>query len=227
MLIHTRVSKIANVLEHLKQEAANIRTTALTDHVSNRLGKGKGWLNKLISASVLALMRQIDTVKSDFDQFFRFSRFPDEKGYKWEVKMTSKQSRQAEEGFARDLGGHDWSHLKEANNVDNMTTELEGVIQELTDKWFPVSRVRKRSTEQQNHKKVEEEEDPNLQEVWKESKIVGYRCRTTGQNRCKPKPVCRGPTRGRQWRILLLLSDEETRLRKSETGLESYRPLPQ
>ena len=71
VLINTRVSNIATMLDHLKQEAANIRTSALTDHVSNRLGKGKRRQNKLISTSVLSLMKQIETVKSDFDQFFK------------------------------------------------------------------------------------------------------------------------------------------------------------
>ena len=63
VLIHTRVSNIASMLDHLKQEAANIRTSPLKDHVSNRLGKGIGRQNKFISASVLALMKQIETVK--------------------------------------------------------------------------------------------------------------------------------------------------------------------
>ena len=71
VLIHTRVNNIATMLIHLQQEAANIRTTALKDHVSNRLGKGTGRQNKLISASVRALMKQIGTIKSDFDQFFK------------------------------------------------------------------------------------------------------------------------------------------------------------
>ena len=71
VLIHTRVANIVSMLSHLQQEAANIRTSALKDHVSNRLGKGTGRQNKLISASVRALMKQIETVKSDFDQFFK------------------------------------------------------------------------------------------------------------------------------------------------------------
>ena len=71
VIIHTRVANIASMLTHLQHEAANIRTSALKDHVSNRLGKGTGRQNKLISASVRALMEQIETYKSDFDLFFK------------------------------------------------------------------------------------------------------------------------------------------------------------
>ena len=52
VLIHTRVDNVASMLTHLQQEAANIRMSALKDHMSNRLGKGTGRQNKLSSASV-------------------------------------------------------------------------------------------------------------------------------------------------------------------------------
>ena len=86
--------------------------------------------------------------ESDHKCVFAAVEFPDEKGYKWEVKFSRKRSQIAEDGFARDLGEHDWSRLKDLNDVDDMTTELENVVRSLTDKWFPISRTRKRSTEQ-------------------------------------------------------------------------------
>ena len=71
VLIHTKIGNVDEMLNHLLQEAGSIRTLALKDHVSNMLGKGRGRQNKLISASIISLIKQITIVKSDYDQFFK------------------------------------------------------------------------------------------------------------------------------------------------------------
>lgn len=77
VLIHTRLENVDNLLIHLQQEAATIRNMALHDHVSNKLGKGKARINKLISSSIISLIKQIQIVRQDYDQFFKDNAEPE------------------------------------------------------------------------------------------------------------------------------------------------------
>ena len=63
------------------------------------------------------------------------------------MKWRRTRNAAREEAFARDLMDTDWSSLEDRRDVDGMTDCLEKVIGELTEKHFPLARVRKRSNE--------------------------------------------------------------------------------
>ena len=75
------------------------------------------------------------------------SEFPPLRNFTWVAKLRRSRNRAAEEAFAADLEGWDWSKLSEADSVDGMALELEKAIAELTDRHFPMVRVRRRSNE--------------------------------------------------------------------------------
>ena len=61
------------------------------------------------------------------------------------MRRTRDANREA--SFASDMCQWDWTRLAAAQSVDDMASELERVVGELTDKHFPLARVRKRSNE--------------------------------------------------------------------------------
>ena len=59
------------------------------------------------------------------------------------MRRTRTQAR--EEAFAKDMEDFDWTELQNAMSEDEMSIKLEAVIADLTNKHFPLARVRKRS----------------------------------------------------------------------------------
>ena len=73
--------------------------------------------------------------------------FPSARDCEWEVKWVRKKTRKGKEAWIRDCLGHDWSELKAAVGVNAKVAIFEGVVQALSDKHFPMVRIRKRSNE--------------------------------------------------------------------------------
>ena len=75
------------------------------------------------------------------------AQFQSTRNFRWEVKMRRLRDQRRENAFADDLRNWNWENLEENNDVDKMWCEVEGVIADLTNKHFPLVRVRKRSNE--------------------------------------------------------------------------------
>ena len=73
--------------------------------------------------------------------------FPPARSFTWVVKLRRTRTRAAEEAFAADLEAWDWSSLENHESVDDMAAGLEGAIAALTERHFPLVRVRGRSNE--------------------------------------------------------------------------------
>ena len=85
--------------------------------------------------------------RSDHRCVYVRSEFPPARNFTWVVKLRRTRTRAAEEAFAADLRSWDWSALEESASVNAMAAELEGVIAALTERHFPLVRVRGRSNE--------------------------------------------------------------------------------
>ena len=75
------------------------------------------------------------------------AQFENERNFCWQVKMRGLRDQRRDNAFASDLQGWDWGHLEGYSDVDQMWGEVERVIADLTNKHFPLVRVRKRSNE--------------------------------------------------------------------------------
>ena len=67
------------------------------------------------------------------------------RNFKWVSNMKRTRDRGREEAFAEEMTNWDWSGRE--GGVESMTTTLSEVIVSLTEKHFPLVRVRKRSNE--------------------------------------------------------------------------------
>ena len=105
------------------------------------------YTNESMDIRVLPPLHSDSGAVSDHKCLFIEARFRKERNYNWVVKMRRLRSQEKEAAFARELAGWDWSTLRAASDVDNMTLELEGAIASLTEKHFPLTRVRRRSNE--------------------------------------------------------------------------------
>lgn len=61
--------------------------------------------------------------------------------------MRRIRTQEREAAFDRDLANWDWTSYGAGEDVDDMARELEKVIATLTERHFPMTRVRKRSNE--------------------------------------------------------------------------------
>ena len=86
-------------------------------------------------------------VLSDHRCIYIKAEFPTERGYNWVIRMKRTRTKAREDAFARDLACWDWRPLQEAPTVEGMTQELELAMSTLTEKHFPLARVRRRSNE--------------------------------------------------------------------------------
>ena len=84
---------------------------------------------------------------SDHKCVYVKAQFDKARNFRWEVKMRRLRDQKRDSAFANDLRGWDWGNLEGYSNVDQMWGEVEKVIADLTDKHFPLVRVRKRSNE--------------------------------------------------------------------------------
>ena len=67
------------------------------------------------------------------------------RNFKWTVKFRRVRDINREVAFTEELARWDWSGL--SGGVDDMADQLSGVIANLTQKHFPLARVRMRSNE--------------------------------------------------------------------------------
>ena len=84
---------------------------------------------------------------SDHICAYATAEFPQLKDFTWEVRWTRKKSATAGLNFNAELVAWDWETMKGMPDVNEKVKYLESVIRELTDKHFPLVRVRKRSNE--------------------------------------------------------------------------------
>ena len=73
--------------------------------------------------------------------------FPKHRGYVWHVKMRRTRDPARETSFANELEEVDWETRLRGLDADRMADCLEVTIKELTEKHFPLVRVRTRSNE--------------------------------------------------------------------------------
>ena len=73
--------------------------------------------------------------------------FPKHRGYEWAIRMRRTRDQAREAAFAEELEVVDWGSNFAGVDADGMALALERVIKDLTDKHFPLVRVRKRSNE--------------------------------------------------------------------------------
>ena len=76
VLIQTKVSSTHVMFSQLAAETINIRRAISDDHVRNQLGKRQGRMNELIKASLDSSIKQISTIRQDYDQFFKDNAEP-------------------------------------------------------------------------------------------------------------------------------------------------------
>ena len=86
---------------------------------------------------------------SDSDRKCVFAEigFRKERNYSWVVKMRRLRTQAKEEAFAKELADWNWEDLSGSEDVDSMAGELERVLATLTERHFPLVRVRRRSNE--------------------------------------------------------------------------------
>lgn len=82
---------------------------------------------------------------SDHRCVYLAAELKDERKFDWVVRMRRTRNQARETAFAKEMKERDWSSL--TGDVDQMTATLEQVIAEVTNKHFPLARVRKRSNE--------------------------------------------------------------------------------
>ena len=73
--------------------------------------------------------------------------FPARRDFQWVVKMRRLRDPNRENAFAKELQEWDWSELEEGVSVDAMWEVIQKAIDVLTERHFPLVRVRKRSNE--------------------------------------------------------------------------------
>lgn len=86
-------------------------------------------------------------INSDHKCVFVAAKFSGERNFKWEVRWCRKRSKKADAAFASDLGAWDWTSLKDCPNVHDKVHRFENAIKTLTEKHYPLVRIRKRSNE--------------------------------------------------------------------------------
>ena len=96
---------------------------------------------------VLPPLEATNGAVSDHRCVFTEASFPPVRGYHWITQMRRTRDTAREEAFARELGTWDWECFGRDHDVDGMAGVLEDVILKLTDKHFPLVRVRRRSNE--------------------------------------------------------------------------------
>ena len=84
-------------------------------------------------------------VNSDHRCVYAEALFKPTRNYRWISTLRRIRDKDKDEAFAADMAGWDWAGFD--GDVDKMAADLSEVIGTLTEKHFPVARVRKRSNE--------------------------------------------------------------------------------
>ena len=90
-------------------------------------------------------MRSGGGADSDHRCVYVDALFLPERNFKWVANFRRTRDKSRERAFAADLAEWDWSGL--GSEADAMANRLSEVVGELTEKHFPLARVRKRSNE--------------------------------------------------------------------------------
>lgn len=124
-LINTGPTRGANVIDRIY--------TNIPDCVTERL--------------VLSPLQASSGTYSDHRCVYASATLKPSKKFKWKVKMRRTRNKEREESFANDMKNFDWSGLRAEGSSDGMWHVMERTVAELTEKHFPLVRVRKRSNE--------------------------------------------------------------------------------
>ena len=90
-------------------------------------------------------LRSGSGIDSDHRCVYVEGLFKPARNFKWISTLRRVLDKDREEAFTADMVGWDWSGL--TGDVDLMALDLRDAIQTLTERHFPVARVRKRSNE--------------------------------------------------------------------------------
>ena len=96
---------------------------------------------------VLPPLRSNAGAASDHKCVYVAAEFGDDRKYEWIVRMRRTRNPEREAAFAADMRDWNWSEITNDRDVDRMAGSLEQVVATLTDRHFPLARVRKRSNE--------------------------------------------------------------------------------
>ena len=103
--------------------------------------------DNIIESLVLPTLQDISGKDSDHRCVYVAAAFKATRNFTWEVKKRRLRNQRREDAFASEFKEVDWSSLEETQNADSKWGVLEEVIKTLTDKHFPMVKVRKRSNE--------------------------------------------------------------------------------
>ena len=98
-------------------------------------------------ARVLPPLESTTGNQSDHKCVYVAAEFPAVRKFHWEIKMRRLRNLEREKAFEKDLSEWDWNRLEEKDDVDDMWNEIREAINTLTERHFPLVRVRKRSNE--------------------------------------------------------------------------------
>ena len=102
----------------------------------------------IVEAMMLPPLQAATGALSDHRCVYAACNLGQNKDYEWVAKMTRKRMPKREQEFAAEMAMWNLTdHLTSPSIVDDMATELEQKIIELTEKHFPLQRVRRRSNE--------------------------------------------------------------------------------
>ena len=96
---------------------------------------------------VLPPLQSVNGTNSDHRCLFIATKFKECRKFQWVVRHRRTRNEALEAAFANDLMNWEWGSVGEEEEVDALTRKLELVVAKLTDKHFPLARVRKRSNE--------------------------------------------------------------------------------
>ena len=100
-----------------------------------------------LDTRVLPPLDTTEGVPSDHRCVFTEARFSPARNFRWVSQLRRTRNQGREEAFAQDMKSWNWESLQNAGNADDMARVLEETIDHLTNKHFPLARVRKRSNE--------------------------------------------------------------------------------
>ena len=103
--------------------------------------------NAVLDQRVLPPLQSAQGANSDHKCVYAEIGYKRERNFKWVAKMRRLRTQAKEEAFARELADWDWEALRGSEDVDFMADELERAVAALTDRHFPLVRVRRRSNE--------------------------------------------------------------------------------
>ena len=102
----------------------------------------------IVEALTLPPLQATSGAVSDHRCVYAACNLGQNKDYEWVARMTRKRTPGRERDFAAEMAGWNLTDRPiSPSSVDDMATELEQKIIELTEKHFPLQRVRRRSNE--------------------------------------------------------------------------------